>query len=56
MTTKQNEWRNLVKQTYHKNKKLNKNYKFSQALKDASRLKNNTLRSPRKTRRRTRRR
>jgi hypothetical protein len=38
MSKKQNEWRALVKKTYHKNKKRNRNYTFTQALKDAARL------------------
>lgn len=37
-SSKQNAWRNLVKTTYRANKKRNRNYTFSQALKDASKL------------------
>lgn len=36
---KLNDWRQLVKQTYHSGVASNKNYTFRQALKDASRIK-----------------
>jgi len=38
MPKKQTEWIQLVKQTYAKGKKANKNYKFSTALKDAKKM------------------